>query len=95
MTEEFQPHPRSGVERLLGDRPVGLAIRLGLLSLFVGFVMTVMGLDVADLVRGAFEAVQNALQDGSGVLRRMGTYIATGATVVVPLWLIMRLLRRR
>ncbi|PXA97548.1 hypothetical protein DMC47_13415 [Nostoc sp. 3335mG] len=73
---------------------MALAIRLLLISLFVGFLMSVFGFDAADLVRGALDAVRDVLRDGGGVLRQLGTYVATGAAIVLPIWLILRLLKR-
>lgn len=94
MTEDSRPATRSGLERLLGDRPGALAIRLVLISLFVGFIMSVFGFDASDVVRGAVEAVRETLRDGGAVFRQLGTYALTGAAIVVPVWLILRLMRR-
>ena len=95
MTEDSRPASRSFMERLLGDRPGALAIRLLLISLFVGFLMSVFGFDAADLVRGAVDTVREALRDGTGVFRQLLNYVLTGAAIVVPVWLILRLLRAR
>lgn len=94
MTEDSRPVSRSGLERLLGDRPGSLVIKLVLISLFVGFIMSVFGFDAADLVRGAVEAVRDMLRDGGAVFRQLGTYVLTGAAIVLPVWLILRLMRR-
>lgn len=94
MTEDSRPATRSGLERLLGDRPGALAIRLVLISLFVGFIMSVFGFDASDVVRGAVEAVRETLRDGGAVFRQLGTYVLTGAAIVLPVWLILRLMRR-
>jgi len=95
MTEDSRPASRSFMERLLGDRPGALAIRLLLISLFVGFLMSVFGFDAADLVRGAVDTVREALRDGTGVFRQLLNYVLTGAAIVLPIWLILRLLRAR
>lgn len=95
MTEDSRPDSRSLAERVFGDRPGALAVRLLLISLFVGFLMSVFGFDAADLVRGAAEAIREALRDGSGLFRQLLNYVLTGAAIVVPVWLILRLLRGR
>lgn len=95
MTEDGRPASRSGLERLLGDRPGALLIKLGLISLFVGFLMSVFGFNAGDLVRGASEAIREVLRDGAGVFRQMGSYIVTGAAIVLPVWLVLRLLKSR
>lgn len=95
MSEDSRPTPRSGLERLLGERPGSLAIKLVLISLFVGFIMSVFGFNAADLVRGAAEAVRDMLRDSGAVFRQLGSYVLTGAAIVLPVWLILRLLQRR
>jgi hypothetical protein len=97
MTEEprYVSPPRSPLERLLGGRPGAVALRLVLLSLAVGFVMTMFGLDVRDIVRGGIDMVEAALRDGTGILGDIARYVLTGAAIVVPIWLIMRLTRSR
>lgn len=95
MTEDFRGDTRSGVERLIGGRPMSVLIKLVLISLLVGFVMTVFGFDAADVVRSAVDMVRDVLRDGSGLIGRLGAYILTGAAIVVPVWLILRLMRAR
>lgn len=95
MTEEMRPQTRSGFERLIGGRPVPVLVKLVLLSLLVGFVMVMFGFDAADLVRGAVDLVRETIRDGAGLFRQMGVYILTGAAVVVPIWLVLRLTRPR
>jgi len=95
MTEDSRPASRSGLERLLGDRPGSLVVKLVVISLIVGFVMSVFGFDAADLVRGAVEAIRDTIKDGGAVFRQLGGYVLTGAAIVLPVWLILRLLQRR
>lgn len=95
MTEDTRPQTRSGFERLIGGRPVSVVIKLVLLSLLVGFVMTMFGLDAADLVQGAVDMVREAWRDSGSMLRQVGTYILTGAAIVVPIWLLLRLTKAR
>lgn len=81
----------STLERLLGDRPGALVLRLVLISLAVGFLMSVFGVNVQDLVSNTIELFREALRDSTGVVRSMAGYIATGAALVVPIWLVLRL----
>jgi uncharacterized membrane protein len=93
MTEEIRRDTRSGLERLMGGRPGSVIVRLVLLSLVVGFVMSVFGFNASDLLRGAVDAVREALRDGGSVIRQVIGYVAAGAAVVLPIWLLMRLAR--
>jgi hypothetical protein len=95
MTDEPRYQTRSSLERLLGDRPLSLVVRLVLLSLLVGFVMSVFGWNAGDLIRSAIDMVRDVWRDGAGVLRQMGGYVLTGAAIVVPVWLLLRITRRR
>jgi hypothetical protein len=95
MSEDARPPSRSPLERLIGGRPLSVALRLVLLSLLVGFVMSIFGFNAADLVRGTIDMVREALRDGAGMFRHMGGYILTGAAVVVPIWLLLRVTRAR
>lgn len=82
---------RTGLERLLGDRPGALVLRLVVVSIIVGFLMSVFGLDVQSLVSGVIDLVHETLRDSTGVLRSMWGYLLTGAALVIPVWLLLRL----
>lgn len=94
MTEDYRPQPRTALNRFMGGSPVSVAVKLVLISLMVGFVMSVFGFNAGDLIRGAVHMVRDALKDGAGVLRQMGGYVLTGAAIVVPIWLLLRLTRK-
>lgn len=95
MTEDYRPEPRSALVRFMGGSPVSVVIKLVLISLMVGFVMSVFGFNAADLVRGAIEMVRDALKDGAGVFRQLLNYVLAGAAIVIPVWLLLRLTRAR
>lgn len=93
MSDDVKIGTRSPMERVFGGRPGAVIVKLLLISLFVGFVMSVFGLDAADLVRGAIDIVRDSLRDGASLFRQLGIYILTGAAVVIPIWLLLRLTR--
>ncbi len=96
MSEQTTERERpTKLERLLGDRPGALVVRLVLISLVVGFLMAVFGLNVQGLVHAAIALVEDTLRDSTGVLRSIVGYIITGAAIVVPVWLVLRLTSRR
>ena len=92
MTERERP---SKLERLLGDRPGALVIRLVLISLVVGFLMAVFGVNPQSLINGAINLFRDALRDSTGMLRTIVGYVLAGAAIVVPVWLVLRLTSRR
>ncbi len=95
MSDDVKPQTRSGLERLFGGPPGAVVVKLVLISLFVGFVMSVFGFNAGDLVRGVVEVVRDTIRDGAGMFRQLGGYILAGAAVVVPVWLLLRLARSR
>jgi hypothetical protein len=61
----------------------------------VGFLMAVFGVRPQDLIGTAVDLVQATLRDSTGMLRIIAGYVATGAAIVVPVWLVLRLTSRR
>ena len=86
---------RSPLERFVGGHPLSVIVKLVFLSLLVGFVMSVFGVNVQGVIRGAVELVRETLRDGAGLFRSLGAYIVTGAALVVPIWLLIRLSKAR
>ena len=86
---------RSWLERFMGGRPGGVVVRLILLSLVAGFFMSVFGVDATEIFRGAVELVRETLRDSAGVARTTLNYVLTGAALVVPIWLLLRLTAKR
>jgi len=89
------PRPRSGIERFFGGSPGGVIVRLLLLSLVVGFLMSVFGIRPVNVIDGAVRLFRDAMRDGFGVFRNIGAYIVTGAVLVVPIWFLIRLAKAR
>ena len=95
MTDQPQTGTRrSGIERFFGGHPINVILKLAALSLLVGFVMSVFGVNVQGVVRGALTLLCETLRDGVGLFRNIGGYILTGAALVVPIWLLIRLSKR-
>jgi Domain of unknown function (DUF6460) len=85
----------SELERFLGGSPLSVAIRLLFLSLLVGFFLVWLDIRPIDVLRGLEQMVRRFWNMGFQALREMGAYIAAGAAIVVPLWLVLRLLNVR
>lgn len=84
---------RSAVHVFFGGSPGGVIVRLILVSLFVGLVMSWFGLSPMDLFSSLERMMRDAWANSGDVLRAVFTYVLTGAAVVVPIWLIIRLMR--
>jgi len=87
--------PQSGVARFLGGSPVAVFFRLLFASLLVGAFLVWLDItpfDVFANLRRLFDYVWSL---GFDAVREIGRYILAGAVIVVPLWLILRLLSFR
>lgn len=79
----------------LGDSPLRVIVKLVILSLIVGAVLVSIGLTPMQLlgeIAGFFETLYRM---GFDAFRRFADYILVGAVIVVPVFLLSRLLRRR
>jgi hypothetical protein len=84
-----------GLNRFLGDSPLRTLIKLVIVSVGVGFIMHVSGvspLDLVDWVRSSFIEIWRS---GFAAFGRLGRYFALGVVVVVPLFILIRILSWR
>jgi hypothetical protein len=89
---EAPPQP-SALNRFFGGRPLVVLFRLALLSVLVGFILRVLGLDPFDIIRSIRELFQAIWDMGYEAFERLWRYFVLGAVLVVPIWLIVRLVR--
>jgi hypothetical protein len=94
----FSPRPadiagarRSDLERFLGGSPFVVFARLALLSLLVGFFLVWLDIRPMEVLIGLRHLFERFWAAGFDAIREIGTYVAAGAAIVVPLWLILRL----
>lgn len=85
----------STFERWLGGSPLAVLLKLLFLSLLVGIVLAAIGLTPLDLVRWVGDAFGELFGFGFEAVRNFGRYIVAGAMIVVPLWLLSRLMSAR
>lgn len=96
MTDEPRTETRrSPLERFFGGHPVNVILKLAFISLLVGLSMSFFGVNAQSLIQSAIAVLRDALRDGSGLFRNIGGYILTGAALVVPIWLLIRLGKAR
>ncbi|WP_163883604.1 DUF6460 domain-containing protein [Rhizobium laguerreae] len=81
--------------RFLGDSIGRTLIKLIVVSLIVGFVMTVFGLTPWAIIDGIRDFIQEIWYRGFSALGRVGDYLILGATIVIPLFIILRLFSYR
>lgn len=78
------------VTRFLGDTPWRVFVKLVVLSLLLGFVMTVFGWTPYDIYFAARDFVLDIWNTGFAAIERFAGYFLLGAAVVVPVFLVIR-----
>ncbi|HXF55502.1 MAG TPA: DUF6460 domain-containing protein [Hyphomicrobiaceae bacterium] len=79
-------------ERVLGGSPLGVAIRLVLLSIVVGIVMSALGITPANLFYHLDLLVRRLYDLGFAWIEWLLGYFLLGAIVVFPIWIVARLI---
>lgn len=84
-----------GINKFLGDSPLRVLVKLVVVSILVGFVMTVFDWYPADILYAIRNFLLDVWHKGFAALGRVGDYLLLGAAVVIPVFLILRLLSYR
>jgi hypothetical protein len=92
-TSGQSPASNDPLARFFGGPPLSVILRLALLSILIGVILEVLGLDPWNILESLRTLVQRVWDMGFDAVRWLWRYLVLGAAVVVPIWLIMRLLR--
>ncbi|WP_333795057.1 DUF6460 domain-containing protein [Hyphomicrobium sp.] len=76
---------------IFGGNPLGVILRLALISIVVGIVMKALGIDLGNFFERINELLRNIYDLGFGAIEWVLEYLALGALVVVPIWIVARL----
>lgn len=79
-------------QRFLGGSPGSILAKLIFLSILVGAFMAFLGITPFGLIDGLVEFVRRIFGGGLEALREVGRWLLYGAMIVVPVFLIVRLL---
>ena len=83
------------VTRFLGDTPARTAIKLVIISLVVGIIMSATGFTPLDVWYAFTNFLERLYNLGFQAFGRFGEYLVYGAMVVVPVFVLMRFLSYR
>ncbi|HLH48703.1 MAG TPA: DUF6460 domain-containing protein [Roseiarcus sp.] len=83
------------IEHFLGGSPAAVAIRLIVVSFVVGVLLVMFGVEPGDIVASIERLIRRIAEYGLADFRQFGRTLLTGAIVVVPIWLLIRLLDSR
>ena len=76
--------------KFFGGSPLAVLGRLILVSILVGVILNALGLDPFDIVRSIERLFQSIWNMGFDAFRWLWRYFLLGAVIVIPIWLIMR-----
>jgi hypothetical protein len=78
--------------RLFGGPPLWVIFRLVLLSILIGVILKVLGLDPFNIMRSIQDLLRAIWNMGFDAVLWLWRYFLLGAVIVIPIWLIMRLM---
>jgi hypothetical protein len=84
-----------GVNRFLGDTPGRTIVKLIVVCLIVGFVLAFFGYTPDNIVGSLRYHFLDLWYNGFEALGQIGNYLVLGAIVVVPVYIILRLMSFR
>jgi hypothetical protein len=92
IDEDGEDHMNNdSVTRVFGGSPMAVLGRLILISILVGVILAALGLDPWNIVQSARRLVLAIWDMGFDAFRWLWRYFLLGAVIVIPIWLIMRL----
>ena len=80
------------IARFLGGPPLSVLARLLMLSLIVGALLMWLEIDPAEIIDNVERLFRRLWNLGFGAVRVVLEYVIAGAFIVVPIWLVLRLL---
>ncbi len=79
----------------LGGTPGGVALRLLFVSFVVGMILATFGFEPETIYESFLRAFRRLIEFGLTDVRQIARILLTGAMVVVPVWLALRLIDAR
>jgi hypothetical protein len=88
---ENRPMADAQMNKWMGGSPLGVLIRLVLVSVLVGVILSVLGFDPWNIVDSVLRLFAWLRDIGFDAVINLWRYFLLGAVIVIPIWLIMRL----
>ncbi|MEQ1653575.1 MAG: DUF6460 domain-containing protein [Hyphomicrobium sp.] len=83
------------VRDFLSGSPLGVFVRLAILSILVGVLLSVFGITPRNFFYVVDQFARHIYDLGFGAITWIFEYMVLGAMLVVPIWLLARLLKAR
>ncbi len=77
----------------LGGHPLAVALRLAVISILVGVVLSVFGITPRNFFQTLDQLARWLYDMGFGAIDWVLQYLVLGAMIVVPVWFIARMLK--
>jgi hypothetical protein len=81
----------NALSQFFGGSPVSVLVRLILLSVLVGVILSALGFDPWNILASIERLVRSIWNMGFDAVVWLWRYFLLGAVIVVPIWLIVRL----
>lgn len=79
-------------DRLLGGNPLGVIIRLVVVSIIVGIVLSALNIDPWSIPYHIERLFRRIYEMGFGIFKDAFGYFLLGAIIVIPIWILTRAL---
>lgn len=79
-----------GASRFFGGSPLSVVVKLILVSILVGVVLSALGLDPLNIFHSLQRFIRSIWNMGFDAIRWVWGYFLLGAVIVIPIWIIMR-----
>ncbi|MDT3381091.1 DUF6460 domain-containing protein [Labrys portucalensis] len=83
----------AGLEKFMGGSVMGTIIKLVVVSVAVGLVLAWLDLTPWELLARLRHFLERLSAQGFGMIKDLFGYFLLGAVIVVPIWLVLRLLK--
>lgn len=81
------------MERFFGGNPAMVFLRLAIISLIVGILLSILGLDPLDIIDSLRRLAQRLYDMGFDAVVRIFRYFLLGAVIVFPIWVVARVIK--
>ena len=85
----------SSLTKFLGDTPLRVFLKLLVVSFLVGVVLSAVGWSPFELLEWAQDALLRVWNMGFAAIDRFAQYLLLGAAIVIPAFILLRLLSYR
>jgi Family of unknown function (DUF6460) len=82
-----------GVERFVGGSVASTIVKLVVISIAVGLVLAWLDLTPWTLLENIRRSLEHLFSRGFGMIRDLMSYFLVGAVIVIPVWIVLRLLQ--